>query len=150
MACRRPFCSIYKFLPWSLRLATLLAGRRREEEGYADHVTERISAGQQSNLHLWRGAFQPISFDPAVRRYRPKFKFCQSVIKERKGNVIHANLSEVSGQRAGSKFVCSGGTSRDTTTTKETFFCNFELTYILCCLHPLPPPSIFAVMKEDH
>jgi len=34
-------------------------------------VTEWISAGQQSNLRLWCGTFQPVSFDPEIRRYWP-------------------------------------------------------------------------------
>ena len=54
---QRPFWSLCKLLPWVLRLATVVAGVRLEEEGWGDHVTEWISAGQQSNLRLWCGAF---------------------------------------------------------------------------------------------
>jgi len=43
-------------VPWALRLATLFAGRRLDEEGFGDCVTECISAGQQSSLRLRRGA----------------------------------------------------------------------------------------------
>jgi len=44
-------------IPSALRLATLVAGRRHEEDGYGDRVTEWISADQQRNWRLWRGAF---------------------------------------------------------------------------------------------
>jgi len=47
--------------------------------------------------------------------------------------------------------MCSGGTSSDSTATKEDVFCNFDKTYLPYCLH-LPPPthplSIFHVMKR--
>ena len=62
------------------------------------------------------------------------------MIKERQENVIHANISEVSRQRIGCQCVCvcvcSGGTSSDFTTIKVAVFCNFDLTYFPCCLHP--------------
>jgi len=136
-----------EFLPLALRLATVVAGVPLEEEGCRDRVTEWMSAGQQSNLSWWHGTFWPISFNPAVRQYRPDFEFWQCVIKERQENVIHVTLSEVSRQRAGCKCVCSGGTSSDSTTIKEAVFCNFDLAYLPCCLHP---PLIFFVTKEDH
>jgi hypothetical protein len=46
-----------EFLPWALLLAIIVAGMRREEKGYGDRVTEWVSAGPQSILSLWRGAF---------------------------------------------------------------------------------------------
>ena len=46
-----------RHMPWALRLATLFAGRRLDEKECGDCVTERMSAGQQSSLRLWRGAF---------------------------------------------------------------------------------------------
>ena len=51
-----PFCSLCKYRPSALRLATLLAGRRREEEGSGDRVTAWLSAGQHTDLRLWRVA----------------------------------------------------------------------------------------------
>ena len=100
---------------------------------------KRISAGQQSNLCLWRGAFQPVSFDPEVRQYWPDFEFWQCLIKERQETFIHVNLSGVSRQQIGCKWVCSGGTSGDLTATKETVFCNFNQAYLPCCLYPSSP-----------
>jgi hypothetical protein len=48
---QRPFCSLWKFLPWAHRLVTaVVAGRWLEEEGCGDRVTEWISAGQQIYL----------------------------------------------------------------------------------------------------
>jgi len=40
LASQRPFCSFCKFLPLALRLATLVAGRRLEQDGCRDRVTE--------------------------------------------------------------------------------------------------------------
>jgi hypothetical protein len=51
------FCSLSEFLPWDLRLATVVASVRLNEEGSGDRVTHRVSVGQQSNLRLWGGAF---------------------------------------------------------------------------------------------
>jgi hypothetical protein len=45
-----------------------------------------MSAAQESNFIWWRGAFYPVSFKLAVRRYRPEFGFWPSVIAERKEN----------------------------------------------------------------
>jgi len=56
-ASQRPFCSLCKVLPSVLRLATLVAGVRLEEEGCGNRVTEWMSAGRQSNLRLWRDVF---------------------------------------------------------------------------------------------
>ena len=61
-------------------------------------------------------------------------------MKERKGHVIHANLSGVSRQRVGCKCVCFGGPSSDSTTIKEAVFCNFDFRYLPYCLYP---PSDF-------
>jgi len=55
-ASQRPFRQICEFLPRALRLATVVVGVRVEEEGFGVRVTEWISAGQQSDLCLWRGA----------------------------------------------------------------------------------------------
>ena len=46
----------------------------------------------------------------------------------------------MSRQRIACKDVCRGGTSGDSTTIQEAVFCNFDLTYFTCCLHP--PPNI--------
>ena len=35
--------------------------------------------------------------------------------------------------------LCCGGTSSDSTTIKEAVFCNFDLTYLPCCLQPPAP-----------
>ena len=129
-------CAYCEFLPLSLRLATVVAGVRREEEGYGDRATEWLTVGQQSNLRWWHSAFKPISFDPAVRRYWPNFEFWQHMIKERQENVIHVTLSEVSRQQAGCKCVCFGGTSSNLTTIKQAVFYNFDLMYLPRCLHP--------------
>ena len=34
--------------------------------------------------------------------------------------------------------VCSGGLSSDSTTINEAVYCNFDLRYLPCCLHPTP------------
>jgi hypothetical protein len=67
--------------------------------------------------------------------------FGQCVIKERQNNIIHGTLLEVSKQQAGC--VCSGGSSSYSTTIKEAVFCNFDLTYFTCCLHPPSPQYSF-------
>jgi len=56
-ASQRSFCLLFKFLLLALRLAARLdglAGGRRKGAGIVWHW---LSAGQQSNLRLWRGAF---------------------------------------------------------------------------------------------
>jgi hypothetical protein len=62
------------------------------------------------------------------------------VIKERREKVIHSKLSEVSRQRIGYKFLCSGGTSSDSTIIKEAVCSKFDVSYLPCCLHPLLIP----------
>jgi hypothetical protein len=41
----------------------------------------------------------------------------------------------VSRQWVGCKFVCSGGTPSESTTIRQAVICNFDLTYLPCCLH---------------
>jgi hypothetical protein len=89
----------------------------------------------------------PVRFDPAVRLYRPKFEFWQSVNKKILEDVIRANLSGVSTQRIGCQCVSFGETSRDSTTIKEVIFCTFDLTFFPSVSTRSP---IFPVMKEDY
>ena len=60
----------------------------------------------------------------------------QSVVKERQDTVIHVTLWIYQGSKQ--KCLCASGTSRVLTTIKESAFCNFDLTFLLCCLIPLP------------
>jgi len=64
----------------------------------------------------------------------------QRVIEERQVNIIHATISGISKQRAGSKCVCSGATSRDSTAIKEAVSCNCDLTHPSSFSFPPPPP----------
>jgi len=75
-ASQRLIYSVCEFLPGAFLLATFVAGVR----GSCDRMD---TGSQQSNVRLWRGTFLPISFDPAVRRYRPDLVFWQRVIKEK-------------------------------------------------------------------
>jgi hypothetical protein len=96
---------------------------------------DRMDVGWPTeNLSLWRGAFQPTSFDPAVGRYRPNFEIRYRVNKIRQRKRYARDNSEVSRLRAGC--VCSGGISSDSTTIKDAVFRNSDLSYLPCCLHP--------------
>ena len=59
-------------------------------------------------------------------------------------SVIHGNTSEVSMQRAGCVYALVN--IKWLTSVKETVFCNFELAYLPCRLHP---PDI-TCDEEDH
>jgi len=132
------FCTLVEFLPWVLHLATSAA--------CGDHITEQMLAVQQSNLVCGVAHFSQSASTLQSRDTSLSLNFCNAWLKKGK-ETLSTWLFRSIRQQAGCKYVCSGGTSSDLITIKEAVFCNFNLTYPPCCLHP---PPIFPVMKEDH
>ena len=67
---------------------------------------DSVAIGWPAEWLLWRGAFEPVSFDLEAGRYRPDFELWQRVVQGKQENVIHANLPGVPRQRSVVCVVC--------------------------------------------
>ena len=125
-------------LLWTLRLATFLAGRRREKRVSGDRVTDWISATNRVSYvcratHINQSASTLLSGDTGLT-----LSFANAWLNKDE-KTSYARLFrkyQGSGQDL-SVCVCSVGTSIDWTTTKEAVFCNFDLNYLFL-LSPFP------------
>jgi hypothetical protein len=100
-ASQRPFSSLCEVLLWALRLKNGVAGRRCKEEACGDRATERISAGQRSNLRFVARRILANQLRPWSQVILAWLCISATRVLERQQNTIHANLSVVSNQWVG-------------------------------------------------